>query len=121
MISSFSDAAYLILGGPHPLPGRALQSNAPRGADHAFFEKTQFQRLLGHDLLEIAGFTTQVFDFVGRGRAGGIASQPPFPGFQEVLGSLVVNPLGNPLTAAKLSNAIFATQAIQHDPDLLFS
>jgi hypothetical protein len=26
----------------------------------------------------------------------------------------------NPLTAAKLSNAVLAFKAVQHDPDLLF-
>src|SRR5690606_40817604 len=32
----------------------------------------------------------------------------------------VVEALGNPLLAAQLGNAVFATKAIQHDPDLVF-
>ncbi len=33
--------------------------------EHAFFEQTEFQRLFCYDLLQIAGFTAQVFDLIG--------------------------------------------------------
>jgi hypothetical protein len=50
MISSLSDAGYLILGRPHPLS--------------CFFKQTQYERLLRHDLLQVTGLLAQVFDFV---------------------------------------------------------
>ena len=50
MISNFTDAAYLILGRPH------LRS--------CFFKKTQFQRLLYHNLLQVPSFAAQNFDLL---------------------------------------------------------
>jgi hypothetical protein len=49
MISSFSEAGYLI----SRLPIR----------DHAFFEQTQFQRLLGNDLLQNPSLTAKLRHF----------------------------------------------------------
>ena len=40
--------------------------------------------------------------------------------FHEVHGPFVVNALRYAFTTAQLTNADFATQAIQHDYDLLF-
>lgn len=48
------------------------------------------------------------------------SGQSPFASFHEVLGPLVMGALGNALTAAQLSDAVFAAQAIQDDPDLIF-
>jgi hypothetical protein len=64
MISSFSDAVYLIRGRPHRLS--------------CFFEKTQLERLLGNHLFQITGFAAQIFHFVGVCRTCGIARQTPF-------------------------------------------
>ncbi len=51
------DTSFLVA----PIPG------------HAFFENPELERLFRHNLLQIAGFTAQVFHFVGRGGSGGVA------------------------------------------------
>ncbi len=84
---------------PHPLPGRALQSNVPRGADHAFFEQPQLQRLLGHDLFQIAGLTAQILNLARRRRTGPVARQALLPSLKELLGPAVVEALGNDISA----------------------
>ena len=106
MISSFSDAEYLIRVRPHR-PAR-------------FFEQAQFQRLFRHDLLLIAGSTAQILHLVSVCSECSIASQPLLACLHEVLGPLVVDALGNALTVAQLSDAVFPTQPAQDDPDLLF-
>ena len=77
-------------------------------SQQAFFEQTEFERLLGDNFLQITRFTAQIFHLVSRRRADRIARQPPFPSFHEVLGPLVVNALRYAFTAAQLSNAVFA-------------
>lgn len=47
-----------------------------RGACHAFCEQAEFERLFRHNLFQVTGFTTQVFDLVRRGSTGCVASQP---------------------------------------------
>jgi hypothetical protein len=89
--------------------------------EHAFFEKAKLKRLFGHDLFQIAGFPTQVLYLVRRCRTCCIPSQALLPSFEELLRPAVIQALGYTLAAAQLSNAAFALQAIQHDPDLLFS
>jgi len=49
-----------------------------------------------------------------------IARKPLLPCLHEVLGPFVIYALSDAFTATQLSNAVFATKAIQHDPDLLF-
>ena len=60
MISSFSDAVYLIR--PHPLS--------------CLFKKAQFKRLLSHDFLQVAVLSAQFFDLISRGSPRFVASQP---------------------------------------------
>src|SRR6266403_3723855 len=105
MISSFSDAGYLIPRLPHPRS--------------CFFEKTQLERLLGNNLLQLSRLTTQILDLAARGRPRRIAGKPPLAGLQELLGPTVVKALGNPLAPAQFRNAVLAAQAIQHNADLL--
>src|SRR5712672_2968843 len=87
--------------------------------DHAFFEKTQLERLLGHNLLQLSRLTTQILDLAARGRSRRIAGKPPLAGLQELLGPTVVKALGNPLAPAQFRNAVLAPQAVQYDADLL--
>lgn len=50
--------------------------------DHAFFEKPEFERLLSHNLLQIAGFAAQVFGDLVCGRSARcVACQPLLAGF----------------------------------------
>ncbi len=56
-----------------------MHSIQPRGACHAFFEQTEFERLFRHDLLQVTGLFAQIFDFVSRGSTGRIASQSALP------------------------------------------
>ena len=50
MISSFSDAGYLIRRRPI--------------SDHAFFEQPKLKRLLCYNLLQVTGFAAKVFNLV---------------------------------------------------------
>src|SRR5687768_16317189 len=105
MISSFSDAGYLILRRPH------LRS--------CFFENPQCQRLLGDDLLEIARLLAQHLHLVAGGGARRVAGEPLLASFEEFLRPVVVQALGDP--AAQRGNRLLAAQALEHDADLLFS
>jgi len=106
MISSFSDAGYLILRLPHP---RAC-----------FFEKAQLQRLLSNKLLQITCLPAQVLHLVSGCRTSRIAGKPALAGLHELLRPCVIQALGNAFLAAQLGNAVIAAQAFQHDPYLLF-
>jgi hypothetical protein len=102
------------------LPGRALRSNVPRGAQHVFFEQPEFERLFCHNLLQIARFTAQILHLVGVCSACSIASQPLLACFHEVLRPFVIDALRDAFAAAQLSYAVLPAQAVQDDPDLLF-
>ena len=54
-----------------------------------------------------------------RGLAGRIARKPLLAGSQEVLRPALMETLGDALAAALLGNAVFAAQAVEHDPDPL--
>src|SRR5260370_35765586 len=87
--------------------------------DHAFFEKTQFERLLGDNFLQLSRLTAQILDLAARGRPRRIAGKPPLAGLQELLGPTVVKALGNPLAPAHYRNPVLAAHAPQYDPELL--
>ena len=72
MISSFSEAGYLIRVPPIP--------------EHVFFEQPQFQRWLGDNFLEISGFTPKRRDVTGVRLANNVPGQALLAGFHEVLG-----------------------------------
>jgi hypothetical protein len=68
------------------------------------------------------GFNTaQLFHLRRRGSSFRVAIQPALASFQKLLRPAVVQALGNALTPAQFSDAVFTPQAIQNDPDLLFS
>src|SRR5665811_778139 len=92
MISSFSEAGYLIPRCPHP--------------QSYFFKQAQFQGLLGDDFLQRPGFLSQIPDLAAGRRTRGIAGQPPLAGFQELLRPVVVEALGNALAPAQLRDAV---------------
>ena len=52
-------------------------------------------------------------------RASGLNSEL-LPSFEELLGPAVIQALRYALSPTQLGNAVFALQAVQHDPDLLF-
>ena len=87
--------------------------------DHAFFEQPQFQRLFGHDLLQITGLTAQIFD-LGRCRCTrGVTGKALLPSLEEFLGPAVIQALRNALAPAQLRDTVLTLQAVQNDPDLL--
>src|SRR5690606_13575070 len=89
--------------------------------DHAFFEQTVLQGEIGHTFLQITGLTAQVLHLV-RGRSTrSVTSQTALAGLHELLGPGVIQALCDPFTAAQLGNGVIAAQAIEHDPDLVFS
>lgn len=89
-------------------------------ACHAFFEKSQFERLFRDLLFEILRCPAQFLDLISVCSPRCVTRQPLLTGFNEVFGSLVVEALRYAFTAAQLSNTVLAAQAIQHDLDLLF-
>src|SRR5215216_2814972 len=106
MISSFSEAGYLMWRPPHP-PSR-------------FFEQTIFQGQFGHDFLQRAGLATQVLDLVRRRGPGGIASQSLLPRLEKVFRPAVIQVLHDPLAAAELGDTVLAAQPFQYNADLVF-
>ena len=83
MISSFSEAGYLI----RRLPIR----------DRAFFEQPQFEGLLGNHLLQFLRLTPKLSNLIRRGGSGGIPSKPPLAGLEEFLRPAVIEAFGDPL------------------------
>src|SRR5215831_15329325 len=106
MISSFSDAGSLMFGLPIP--------------DHAFFEQSQFEGLLGNNFLEVLRFAPKLLDLVGRRRTSGVPGKPALAGLEKLLRPGVIHALGNAFAPAKLGDRGFAAKAIEHDADLLF-
>lgn len=71
--------------------------------------------------LERADFAAQILDLITAGSARRITSQAALAGFHELLGPGVIQALRNAFLAAQLGDAVFVTQAVQHDPGLVFS
>src|SRR5262249_39897535 len=89
--------------------------------ENAFFEQAVFDQELSQGLLELARLSLELLDLV-RGRlTRRVAGEPFLARLQELLRPTVVQVLIDPFLAAQLSNAVLATQAFQHDTDLLFS
>ena len=87
--------------------------------DHAFFEQAVLQGEVGQRLLQVAALLTQRLHLVTRCRTGGIACKALLASFEEFLGPAIIQALGDPFTAADRGNAVFATQAFQHDADFV--
>jgi hypothetical protein len=81
--------------------------------DHAFFEQSQFERLLGNDLLQFLGLPPQFLDLIARGRPGSVPGKPPLARFQKFLRPAVVQALSDPLAAAQFSDAVLAAKPIR--------
>jgi hypothetical protein len=65
MISSFSDAGYLIPRRPHPRS--------------CFFEQAVLQRQVGHTFLQGAGLAAQILHLAAGRGAGGVTGQAALP------------------------------------------
>ena len=89
--------------------------------NHAFFKEAQLKRLFSDNFFELPCLMAQVFDLAARGSPCRIPRQTPLASFKELRRPTVIQALGNALTSAQFSNALLASQAIQHNPDLLFS
>jgi len=48
-----------------------------------FFEQAEFERLLGHDFLQRAGFLAQRLDLIAGGCAGRVTGQAAFTSFKK--------------------------------------
>lgn len=77
MISSFSEASYLMRGLPHPC-----------------FEQAQFQRLFGHHLFQSTRLVTQMTDFTSRGVTHRIARKSFLPGLEKLLRPRIIQTVG---------------------------
>src|SRR5262249_33119495 len=89
--------------------------------ENAFFEQAVFDQDLSQGLLELARLSLELLDLV-RGRlTRRVAGEPFLARLQKLLRPTVIQVLIDPFLAAQLSNAVLATQAFQHDADLLFS
>jgi len=67
------------------------------------------------------GLPAQVFDLAAGCRSRCVACKAPFSGLQELLRPSVIQALGDALTPAEFRNAVFATQAVQHNADFLLA
>jgi hypothetical protein len=105
MISSFSDAGYLIRRRPHPR--------------RCFFQQTVLECQVRNAFLQGTGFAAQVLHFAGGRSTGGVAGQATLAGFHELLRPGVIQALSDAFLAAQLGNAVLATQAVEHDTDLV--
>jgi hypothetical protein len=88
--------------------------------DHAFFEQTVLEGQIGDGLLEGGRLDPKIFHLGARCLACGVARQAALPGFEELLRPAVIQARHDALTATELGDALFAAQALKHDPDLLF-
>jgi hypothetical protein len=87
---------------------------------HAFFKQTVLQCQVSHDLLQGTRFTAQILNLAARRCTSRVASQPTLSSFQKLFRPSVIQALRNAFLAAKLSNAVFAAQAFQNNPGLVF-
>ena len=88
---------------------------------HTFFKQAVFERQVGNTFLQGTGFTAQILHLAGGRSAGSVASKTAFAGFHELLRPSVIQALGDAFLAAKLGDAVFTAQAIEHDADFIFS
>ena len=79
MISSLSEAGYLIPRLPHPRS--------------CFFEQPQVQGLLGDDFLQLPRLPLKVRDLAARRCTRRIAGKPLLTGLQELLGLAIMRQL----------------------------
>lgn len=86
---------------------------------HVFFEQTVFKAEIGHKFLQGQSLSAQALHLASIRLAGRITGQPLLAGLEKFLRPTVIQALGDPFLAAKLSNAVFATKAGKHNPDLL--
>ena len=106
MISSFSEAGYLI---PRP--------SHPRSC---FFEQTVLKGQVSHNLLQSGRFRAQFLNLRRCRLTLRIPSQALFARFEEFLRPRVIEALADPLPAAKCGNALLAAKSRQYNPELLF-
>ena len=106
MISSFSDAGYLILEIPH--------------SDYAFFEKPVLQKLLSPGFLEITRNGTQRLNLIAGCLAGRITGQQFLTAFKKFLRSTVIQALGYALAATQRRNAFLTAQPLKDNVNFLF-
>src|SRR5215468_5029208 len=76
--------------------------------DHAFFEQSQFEGLLGDNFLEVLRFAPKLLDLVGRRCTSGVSGKPALAGLEELLRPRVIHALGNAFAPAKLGDRGFA-------------
>jgi hypothetical protein len=74
---------------------------------------------VGQRLLQVAALTAQRLHLVAGRRTGGVASKALLARFEEFLRPAIIKALGDPFTAADRGNAVFSTQAFQHNADFV--
>src|ERR1700730_2399985 len=82
-----------------------------------FFDQTVFEGQSRHDLLQSRCLAAKVFDLVRGCGPRRIASEPLFTGLNRCRAPRIIEVLDDPLTAAELSDAFLAAQALQDDAD----
>jgi hypothetical protein len=105
MISSFSEAGYLMRALPPPRP--------------CFFEQPVLEGEVRHGLLERGRLGPQVPDLRARRLSRFVARQALLTGLQELLRPTVIEALRDAFAPAELRDAVLAAQAGEHDGDLL--
>src|SRR3954469_15606975 len=89
--------------------------------NNAFFEQAVLQRDLGQGFLELTRLGTQPLDLITGGFANRVTRESLLPGLQKLLRPAVIQVLVDAFLAAQLGNAVLATKAGDHNPDLVLS
>ena len=89
--------------------------------DHAFFKQAVLKGQVGNAFLQRAGLAAQVLHLAAGRSTGSVARQAALARFYELLRPHIIQALGDAFLAAQLGNAVIAAQAVEHDPDLVFS
>src|SRR6056297_26349 len=87
--------------------------------DHAFFQHSVFDREIGNRLFEGDRLGTQLLYLRARRLTRRVTGQALLARLEELLRSTVIQARRDTLAPAKLGNALFAPQALEHDADLL--
>ena len=106
MISSFSDAGYLILKIPN--------------SDYVFFEKPVLQNLLNPGFLEITRHGTQKLNLIAACLASRMTGQPYLPAFKKFLRPTVIQAFGYALAAIQRRNALLTALRLRDNANFLF-
>jgi hypothetical protein len=88
-------------------------------ARHAFFEPAVLQHQFGHHRLQLGDGFPHIGDLRRRRLTRGVTAQPLLAGLEQLLAPAIVEIRVETFAATQRRDALFASQPLQDDPDLL--